>query len=137
LLTEKVIRGTPSIAPAPKITVGWFWNGIDRKRANIQPRLKPHTTSHQRQPSMQPTTLTGVPAGSQATNGNSRSGPARMLAGSVVKAANCADALSGDRIAAAISHGRSQRIARSIGFLMKSSDGPSPNHNPRQPARNC
>ena len=76
---EKLISGTPSIAPELKITVGWFWNAIDRKRAYIQPRLKPQMTSHQRQPSIQPTTLTGVPAGSHVTRGKLRSGPARML----------------------------------------------------------
>jgi hypothetical protein len=71
--------------------------------------LKPDTTSHQCQLSMQPTTLTGVPPGSHATRGNSLSGPARMLAGSVVIAAICADALNGDNVAATISNGHNQR----------------------------
>jgi len=59
---------------------------------------------------MQPTTLTGVPPGSHATSGNSLSGPARMLTGSVVIAAICPDALRGDNVAAAISKGHSQRL---------------------------
>jgi hypothetical protein len=58
---------------------------------------------------MQPTTLTGVPPGSHATSGNSLSGPARMFAGSVVIAAICAAALSGDNVATAISKGPNQR----------------------------
>ena len=64
---------------------------------------------------MQPTTLTGVPAGSQVTKGKLRSGPARMLAACVVNAANCADALSGDNVAAAISNRHNQRFHPDMG----------------------
>jgi hypothetical protein len=59
---------------------------------------------------MQPTTLTGVPAGSQATSGNSLSGPARMLVDCVVIAASCADALNGNKAAATISNGHNPRF---------------------------
>jgi len=54
--------------------------------------------------------LTPVPAGSQATKGKFRSGPARILTACVVMALNCADALSGEKIAAASSNAHSQRI---------------------------
>jgi hypothetical protein len=70
-------------------------------------------TSHHRQPSVQPTTLTAVPAGSHVTKGKFWSGPARMLTGCVVMAAICADALSGINIAAASNNGRN---SRSIGI---------------------
>jgi len=52
-------------------------------------------TSHQRQPLMQPITLTGVPGRSQVTSGNARSGPARMLTACVVNA-DCAKAEAGN-----------------------------------------
>src|SRR5215469_15286788 len=74
--------------------------------------------SHHRQPSVQPTTLTPVPAGSQATKGKFRSGPARILTACVVMALNCcADALSGDKVAAASSKGHNQRLHENMGHL--------------------
>jgi len=74
--------------------------------------------SHHRQPAVQPTTLTPVPAGSQATKGKAWSGPARILTACVVMALNCcADALSGDKVAAAISKGHNQRLHGNMGHL--------------------
>src|SRR5215467_90898 len=75
--------------------------------------------SHHRQPSVHPTTLTPVPAGSQATKGKFRSGPARMLTACVVMALNCADALNGDKVAAASSNGHNQRLHGTMGHLKK------------------
>jgi hypothetical protein len=40
-----------------------------------------------------------------------------MLAGCVVTAANCADALSGDNAAAAINNAHSQRMRQNMGFV--------------------
>ena len=58
---------------------------FERKLEWTQPRLRRAATSHHRQPLVQPNTRTDVPRGSQPTNGNTRSGPARMLTSLVVK----------------------------------------------------
>lgn len=102
----------PSSGPPWKMGHGWFWKFMARNCDHTQPRCGPHATSHQRQPSRQPNTWTQVPAGSQATSGNDRSGPARMFTASVVKAVCAVAAMDSDSEAAATSVRRSEAKRR-------------------------
>jgi len=76
-----VTIGNPDREPPMMIGMGWFWKVNDRYRANTQPRFRPETTSHHRQPLVQPNTRTATPPGIHPTSGNPRSGPARRLTG--------------------------------------------------------